>query len=145
MVARDMTTGPSAALPASLKMTVTQADATNAYGLRNRGWWGVPLRANTAYTGSLYAKGDAAGIAAGITISLVANNTGKVLAAAKLATLTADWKQYSFTLKTGPGVPGERRQPDCRERGSSGNGVAAIAERVSADLQESSKMVIAPT
>src|ERR1017187_7464155 len=41
VVVRDMSTGPSSALPASLKMTVTQADAGNEYGLRNRGWWGV--------------------------------------------------------------------------------------------------------
>ena len=36
-VMRDASSGPSAALTASLKMTVTQADAGNAYGLRNRG------------------------------------------------------------------------------------------------------------
>jgi len=104
MVARDMTTGPSAALPASLKMTVTQADSANAYGLRNRGWWGVPLRANTAYTGSVYAKADKDGMVAGVKVSLIANQTGKVLASAKLPALTGDWKQYSFTMKTGADV-----------------------------------------
>jgi alpha-L-arabinofuranosidase len=104
MVARDLNTGPSVAIPASLKMTVTQADAANVYGLRNRGWWGVPLRANTTYTGSVYAKGDAAGMAAGLKVSLIANETGKVLASAKLPAITADWKQYSFTLKTGADV-----------------------------------------
>jgi alpha-N-arabinofuranosidase len=104
-VVRDMTTGPSAALPASLKMTVARADAGNAYGIRNRGWWGVPLRANTMYAGSVYAKADKEAMAAGVRVSLVANDTGKVLANAKLPALTADWKQYSFTLKTGGDVP----------------------------------------
>ncbi len=52
MVVKDAGTGPSAALPASLKMTVTRADAGDTFGVRNRGWWGVPLRANTTYTGS---------------------------------------------------------------------------------------------
>jgi alpha-N-arabinofuranosidase len=94
-----MSTGPSAALTASLKMTVTQADAANTYGLRNRGWWGVPLRANTTYTGSVYAKGDAAA-GAGVRVSLISNQTGKVLAVAKLPALTGDWKQYNFTMKT---------------------------------------------
>ena len=102
LVVRDPATGPSAALPASLKVTVTAADKANAFGLRNRGWWGVPLRANTTYTASVYAKGDAA---AGVRVSLVANNTGKVLASASLPALTGDWKQYSFTLKTGADVP----------------------------------------
>jgi alpha-N-arabinofuranosidase len=104
-VMRDMSTGPSAALPASLKMTVTQADAANAYGLRNRGWWGVPLRANTLYTGSVYAKADKDGMAAGLKVSLIANDTGKVLASAKLPVLTGDWKKYDFTMKTGGDVP----------------------------------------
>ena len=100
-VARDMGTGPSAALPASLKVTVDQADAADTYGIRNRGWWGVPVRPNTTYTGSVYAKGDAAGAAAKVRVSLIANDTGKVLAEATLPALTADWKQYNFPLKTG--------------------------------------------
>ena len=89
----DRATGPSAALPSSLKVTIDQADPANAYGLRNRGWWGVPVLANTTYTGSLYAKGDAAGV----HISLISNDTGKVLATAALPVLTSDWKQYNFT------------------------------------------------
>jgi alpha-N-arabinofuranosidase len=100
-----MSTGPSAALPASEKMTVTQADAANAYGLRNRGWWGVPLRANTLYAGSVYAKADKDGMGAGLKVSLIANDTGKVLASAKLPALTGDWKKYDFTMKTGGDVP----------------------------------------
>jgi alpha-L-arabinofuranosidase len=103
-VARDMSAGPSVALSASLKMTVTQADAANAYGLRNRGWWGVPLRANTTYTGSVYAKADKDGMAAGVKVSLIANDTGKVLASYKLPALTGDWKKYDFTMKTGADV-----------------------------------------
>ncbi len=100
-VAVDKTTGPSTALPASLKMTVDQADAANAYGLRNRGWWGVPVLANTTYYGSVYAKGDAA---AGVKVSLVSNNTGKVLASAALPALNKDWAQYQFTMKSGGDV-----------------------------------------
>ena len=89
------------ALPTSLKVTVDQADAANTYGIRNRGWWGVPLRPNTTYTGSVYAKGDAA---AAVRVSLIANDSGKVLASEKLAPLTAEWKQYSFSMKTGADV-----------------------------------------
>jgi alpha-N-arabinofuranosidase len=100
-VARDMSTGPSAALPASGKMMVERADAANTYGVRNGGWWGVPVRPNTIYTGSVYAKADAAGVAAKMRVSLIANDSGKVLASATLPALTSDWKQYSFTMKTG--------------------------------------------
>ena len=99
-VVRDPSTGPSAALTASLKMAVTQADAANPYGLRNRGWWGVPLRANATYTGSVYAKADKDAMAAGLKVSLIANQTGKVLASWTQPALTGDWKQYTFTMKT---------------------------------------------
>jgi alpha-N-arabinofuranosidase len=104
IVTRDANTGPSVALPGSEKITVTQADAENAYGLRNRGWWGVPLRANTTYTASVYAKADKAAMGEGLRVSLIANYTGKVLATSKLSALSADWKQYSFSLKTGADV-----------------------------------------
>jgi alpha-N-arabinofuranosidase len=100
-VAVDRSTGPSAALTASLKVTVEQADTTNAYALRNRGWWGVPVLPNTTYTGSVYAKGDAVGV----HVSLVSNDTGKVLATAALQPLSGDWKQYKFTLRTGAVPP----------------------------------------
>ena len=97
----DRATGPSAALAASEKITAVQADAADTYGIRNRGWWGVPVRANTTYTGSVFAKGDKAGAAAKVRVSLIANDSGKVLASAELPVLTADWKQYIFSMKTG--------------------------------------------
>ena len=55
-MADDKTTGPSAALPRSLKVTVTRADATNTVGLRNGGWWGIPVGWNTSFDGTVYAK-----------------------------------------------------------------------------------------
>ncbi len=101
-VARDTTTGPSAALPASLKITVEQADAKDAYGLRNGGWWGVPVRGNSTYTGSVWAKGDAAATnGAAVRVSLIADDSGKVLASDQLPALTTEWKQYNYTMKTG--------------------------------------------
>jgi alpha-L-arabinofuranosidase len=100
-VVQDRTTGPSAALPASEKITVEQADAANTFGLRNRGWWGVPVRSNTTYSGSVYAKADAAAAGAGVRVSLISNNTGKMLASATLPALTGAWKQYNFTMKSG--------------------------------------------
>ncbi len=38
-------------------------------------------------------------------MSLIANDTGKVLASAKLQALSGDWKKYDFTMKTGAEVP----------------------------------------
>ncbi len=101
-VTQDKATGPSAALPASEKLAVEKADSANAFGLRNGGWWGVLVKPDTTYTGSVWAKADGAAVA-GVKVSLVANATGKVLASASLPALTKDWKEYSFTMKTGGG------------------------------------------
>ena len=96
----DKTTGPSAALSNSLKLSVTDASPADPAGVRNNGFWGYPLQPDTTYTGSLYAKANASALGA-LTIRLVNNATGKAVATATLPTLSADWKQYSFTLKTG--------------------------------------------
>jgi alpha-N-arabinofuranosidase len=101
-VAMDKTTGPSAVLPTSLKVTVAQADGANSFGLSNGGWWGVPVKANTTYAGSVWAKGDAAATGgAAVRMSLVADDSGKVLASYLLPALTTEWKQYNFMMKTG--------------------------------------------
>ena len=96
----DKTTGPSDALTASLKIDVKKADAHNHAGVLNVGYWGMPLRPETLYKGSFYAKADSADLGP-ISVSLVNNNSGKPLATAQVAAVGVDWKQYEFTLKTG--------------------------------------------
>ena len=97
-IGQDKTTGPSAALPSSLKVTVARADGGNALGLSNDGWWGIAVRPNQTYYGSVYAKADAAG--GDVKVSLIANDTGAVLASTELPAFTGDWKQYSFSMRT---------------------------------------------
>jgi alpha-N-arabinofuranosidase len=96
----DKTTGPSTALPTSLKVEITQADQRSPAGVLNTGWWGMALHPNTAYMGSFYAKSDSSSIGP-ITVSLISDTTGKPLASATVPGLTSDWKKYTFTLKTG--------------------------------------------
>ncbi len=96
----DKTTGPSEALPYSMRIEVSQAGATSPAGVLNGGYWGIPLHPNTIYKGSFYAKEDSADVGP-VTASLVANQSGKVLASAVVAGIGTDWKQYKFTLKTG--------------------------------------------
>ncbi|MGD0292719.1 MAG: alpha-L-arabinofuranosidase C-terminal domain-containing protein [Terracidiphilus sp.] len=95
----DDTTGPSAALPRSLKVSVTAASEAAPAGVQNDGFWGIPVRPFRTYTGSFYAKTDSAGVP--VTVSLVNDETGATAATATVAGLTNEWKQYSFTLKTG--------------------------------------------
>jgi alpha-L-arabinofuranosidase len=98
----DSTTGPSAALPHSLRLDIAAASAASPAGVLNTGYWGMAVQPNTAYRGSFYAKETSAGPA---TVSLVANQTGRVLASAVVDGIGPDWKQYTFTLKTGAVEP----------------------------------------
>ena len=94
----DNTTGPSDALTSSMLIDVTAADAANPAGVRNDGWWGMSLQPNTTYTGSFYARAANGG---NIGVALVSDLTGKAAATASVSGVTNEWKQYSFTLKTG--------------------------------------------
>src|SRR4051812_28211364 len=96
----DPSSGPSAALTTSQKIEISQADAQSPAGILNTGWWGYDLHPNTTYHGSFYAKSDAAALGP-ITVSLVSDNSGKPLASATVSGVNPEWKQYTFTLKTG--------------------------------------------
>ena len=96
----DSQTGPSDALKSSMKLEVAHADAQNHAGVLNVGYWGMPVRPDTVYKGSFYAKADSGDLGA-VTVSLVNDGTGKAVATATVPGLTTSWKQYEFTLKTG--------------------------------------------
>ena len=96
----DKSTGPSDALTSSLELTVNRADHADAAGIANSGYWGVPLRPNTTYAGSFYAKGNSDSTGP-VTMSLVDNNTGAIVSTASVPALTQEWKQYKVALQTG--------------------------------------------
>ncbi len=99
-MAIDHTEGPSSALEHSLAIDVKQADPTNRAGVRNEGYWGMALRPNTTYKGSLYAKTDSADVRP-LIADLINDNSGKSVATATVPGLSTDWKRYEFTLTTG--------------------------------------------
>jgi alpha-L-arabinofuranosidase len=95
-ITSDKTTGPSDALPFSLKLTIDRASAASPAGIANAGYWGIPVRPAAVYHGSFYAKSS--GDSGPIHIALVNDNTGFEAAHADIPALSADWKQYQFTL-----------------------------------------------
>jgi alpha-N-arabinofuranosidase len=88
----------NSAIPRSLKLHVSAATESAPAGVQNDGFWGIPVRPNTSYSGSFYAKTDSAGLP--VTVSLVNDETGVTAASATVTGLTGEWKQYAFTLKT---------------------------------------------
>jgi alpha-N-arabinofuranosidase len=93
--------GPSKALDHSLKVTIAAASASAAAGLANNGYWGMAVRPSTTYAGSFYASTQGVGPA---TLRLVNDNTGKVVAQAKVETTDDGWHQYRFSMTTGAQV-----------------------------------------
>jgi alpha-L-arabinofuranosidase len=97
--AMDRQDGPSAALHSGLVLKVTAASVGNEAGLSNSGYWGIPVRANTTYKGSFYAKVD--GDVGPVTARLINNQTGVVAATTHVDLGGSGWTRYEFTLKTG--------------------------------------------
>ncbi len=96
--------GPTTDLPSSLQLDVTAADAQNQVGIRNEGYWGMAVRPDTTYMASFFAKALSP-TAGPVTLSLVSDTTGKVLATATTAALNGEWKRYEVPLRTGKLVP----------------------------------------
>jgi len=99
-VSTDRSSGPSAALTSSAKLEVSKADAKSPAGLLNEGYWGMAARPNAKYTGSLFARSDAAGPLPA-RVSLVADQSGQVLASTSVAVTGNVWKEYKFAMTTG--------------------------------------------
>ncbi len=96
----DKSTGPSAALPLSLRIKIETADASNQAGVQNAGFWGFPVRPKTAYRASFYAK--AANESMGpVTVTLRDDNTGEDVATGLVPSLGTEWQRYEVTLNTG--------------------------------------------
>jgi alpha-N-arabinofuranosidase len=100
----DNSTGPSTAIPRSLKVSIQSADASHQAGVVNTGYWGMAVRGNETYQCSFYAKtdgGQSGKIFGPVTARLVSDRTGAVLAQASTPAISGDWQQYELRLKTG--------------------------------------------
>jgi len=100
-IAIDHSTGPSKALPYSLKLTATKASPNDPGGLDNPGYWGVPVWPDTTYHASIYLKSEPGVPTSPVTISIINRVTGKAVASATFPAPGTEWKQYKATLHTG--------------------------------------------
>ena len=108
----------NAALNVSLKLDTSKASKDSPVGIANGGYWGIPVRPNTTYRASFYAKGEH--FNGPLTVSLVhvvdSNNvtvksppgsqvflgeTTEPVASATIPKISGDWQKYEVTLTTG--------------------------------------------
>ncbi len=103
-IALDKDNPFNAQLPVSLRLSVTSASPKAPAGFANDGYWGIPVKPNTLFRASFYAKA-AAGFSGPVRIAIVGTDKDTVYAKAKVQSLTSDWQRYEVTLKTGKVQP----------------------------------------
>lgn len=100
-VSLDDRSGPSEALPYSVKLVAAKASPEDPGGLDNPGYWGVPVWPNTTYRASIYLKSTGKKNPGPVTMSIVNKWTGKVMGSATFPAASPEWKQYNATMHTG--------------------------------------------
>jgi len=116
----DTNTPLNDALNVSLKVDTGNASKNSPVGIANGGYWGIPVKPNTTYHASFYAKGKH--FKGPLTVSLFHVDTnypiltyhskdGSVtkgidgytvpIASATIPKITGDWKKYEVTLTSG--------------------------------------------
>ena len=99
-MAMDETTGPSAARPPSLKVSIRIGRRRQCGGRANDGYWGIAVFANTTYNVRSMPKRDGDSPGRSQSRSLV-TTPAQCLRQASVPALTAEWQQYKLALQTG--------------------------------------------
>jgi alpha-N-arabinofuranosidase len=95
----DPATPLNDALNVSLKLDATQASKDSPAGIANGGYWGIPVRPDTTYRVSFYAK-SAGGFSGAMTASIQSADGKTVFASTDVSGITGDWKKFDVTLTT---------------------------------------------
>ena len=99
-IALDTTNPANTVLTTSLKLQITTVASGQRVGVANAGFWGIPVRPNTTYQASFYAKASA-DFSGPLTVGIESNDGSTVYAHAKVDAITTSWDQYSVTFTTG--------------------------------------------
>lgn len=89
------------ALTVCLKLDVEKSEGR--VGIINEGYWGIPVKPQTSYKASFYAKAtdEAAGP---LTVSIESNDGAVTYASAQVSLSKGSWKKYEVQLNTGNNV-----------------------------------------
>jgi alpha-L-arabinofuranosidase len=103
-IALDPTQPLNAAIATSVRVEVTQASASHRAGIANEGYWGIPVRPNTRYHASFFAK-SAPGFSGPITAAIESDDSKTTFATGRVSAVTQAWKRYDLTVTTGALAP----------------------------------------
>lgn len=91
------------ALTTALRLDAAGAAPGKRIGVANDGWWGIPVKPNTTYRASFYAR-TLVGGALPVRASIESADGATVYASADVAAVGAAWTKYTVQLTTGAGV-----------------------------------------
>lgn len=87
------------ALNVSLRLDANKATPASPVGIANAGYWGIPVRPNTKYRASFFARGD---VTTGpLRLAIESADGRTVFAEATISRISENWQKYQVTLKTG--------------------------------------------
>ncbi|HVT87234.1 MAG TPA: alpha-L-arabinofuranosidase C-terminal domain-containing protein [Tepidisphaeraceae bacterium] len=92
------------ALKNSLKLDIANVGDDQRVGVANDGYWGIPVKPNTEYKASFYAR-SSAGMSSPLTVSIESNDGKTTYASGTVSSVGTAWHKYSLTLKTGQVKP----------------------------------------
>ncbi len=98
-IALDNAPVPDLAFTTALKLDATTVAAGQRVAVANEGFWGIPVKPQTTYRASFYAKANA-GFKGTLTVGIESNDGKTTFASAKIASVSSKWKKYTATLKT---------------------------------------------
>jgi alpha-N-arabinofuranosidase len=96
------------ALNVSLKLDTSKASKETPAGIVNGGYWGIPVRPNTTYRASFYAKGKH--FRGPLTVAIESTNGQTIFASATIPKISTVWQKYEVTLTTGNVGPSKDNQ-----------------------------------
>ena len=95
---------PGTALTTALALNALSASSTQRAGIANEGYWGIPVKPDTTYRVSFWAKA-AEGFRGTVTASIESNDGRMTWASRAAGRPTGTWKKFETTLKTGRLTP----------------------------------------
>lgn len=98
-MAVDSTQPLNQAIGKSLRLDAIRASVDRPAGIANEGFWGIPVKPNTRYRASFYAKA-ATGFTGPILVSITSPDGRTVHASGKVNGISSSWQRYEVTLQT---------------------------------------------
>jgi len=95
---------PGTALTKALRLDASSLASGQRAGVANEGFWGIPVKPDTTYRASFYAKASP-NFKGPLNLAIESNDGQTVFAKTDVGQISPEWKKYTATLKTGKVTP----------------------------------------